>query len=184
VRVVGIDLARTHDYTVAVALNDFDVTLIEQFPHGLRYREIVEHCGLYIDAADYAFVDATGIGDPVLEMLREDYIDKVYGIKISGGKVARVSGREWLVPKTTLMDTMSSAFSRGVITVSAPDPGRSMFEAELQNFLYHPGTRPKYGARTGHHDDIVLAVALAIFGRLMHPNAARDTIYHEHSMRL
>jgi hypothetical protein len=167
-KTVGLDLARVGDFTVAAVVVDYDVRLIEQFPHGLKYREIVAQAAQYVDAADMTFVDAGGLGDPVCELLREDFPNKITAIKITGGESAYLTGRDWTVPKALLMETLASAFSRGVITVSAPNPGRAILEEEFKHFIYKPGRNPKYEAAAGHHDDTVLAVALAVFGRTLH----------------
>jgi hypothetical protein len=164
--IVGIDIARTCDHTAIVVLDGWTVRLVEQLPIGLEYKEIVEQLKQYIDRADRVFVDATGIGDPILEQLKDHAIDKIVGIKITGGNTARTGGRQWSVPKKILAQALVQAFGREALTIEAPEPGRSILRRELLAFNYRPGIVPKFEARPGAHDDCVLALALAVFGKL------------------
>ena len=163
--IVGIDIGRVADHTAVVVLKDWNVTLIEQFPLGLEFKDITGQLDKYCQRADWAFVDQSGVGDPVVEHLRDTHGTKIIGIRITGGKTARTGGRQWRVGKGMLMEYLMRALIEK-IKVTAPDPGRTQLREELKDFEQYQGRTLKWGAKPGSHDDIVLALALAVVGKV------------------
>jgi hypothetical protein len=89
-------------------------------------------------------IDATGVGDPIVEELqREDYL-------IEGFKFTSTS-------KQQLMEGLSTSIQQGAIKY--PD---GILVDELSIFEYvFTNTGVKYSAPNGMHDDTVCALALA-----------------------
>src|SRR5713101_2531494 len=92
--VLGLDLGQTRDYTAVAALDrerhEYEVPYLCRFPLGTPYTEIVRSVVRLArrlgDEFDALVVDATGVGPPVVDLLRP-HIDrrKLYGVTITGG---------------------------------------------------------------------------------------------------
>ena len=112
-------------------------------------------------------VDATGVGQPVVELLRRAGMPAdIYDVTITGGDTPNHEERSWRVPKRDLVSTVHVLIqprpSRLTIQMALPDA--ALLTAELANFQYKltEHAHDTYGAwREGTHDDLVLAVALA-----------------------
>lgn len=168
-RIGGIDVGRLRDHTAVVVLDGWTVRIAERFPLGLKFAEINEQLDLYVERCDRVFVDATGVGDPVREHLVERHgSNKVTGVKIIHGENASVGGLEWRVPKSMLAGALRHGFDKRKIKIGSdcPEEGRDALRAELVDFMQLSHHTPKFEARSGSHDDLVLALALATFGKL------------------
>ncbi len=119
-------------------------------------------------------VDATGVGRPVVDLLRWDkrLHAPVVPVTITGGDAVTHEGSEYHVPKRDLVSTLQVLFQTGKLKIAAGLPLADIFIAELMNFQakislsghdsYAAGPAGAGGAwREGAHDDLVLAVALA-----------------------
>ncbi len=143
VRDWGGDLAKSVDWSVLIGLAETGATaqvLRFQKPWGETTRIFSETIG-----HDRAFIDSTGVGDPVVETLQRT------ARNITGYKFTSQS-------KQQLMEGLALAIQRRQITY--PD---GVIVAELSAFEYiYTRTGVKYSAPEGLHDDAVMALALAI----------------------
>ena len=125
------------------------------------------------DASVAVVVDATGVGRPVVDLLREAGLDPI-AVSIHGGaEVVRVSSREWRVPKRLLVGAVQAALQARRLQAAAALPDWPVLQAELANFTarisaaghdtYGAGDGPDDWRTGGAHDDLVLAVALGIW---------------------
>jgi hypothetical protein len=109
-------------------------------------------------------VDATGVGKAVTDMLKERNL-WFKAITITGGDVAKYSGRGASVPKRDLVAALEVPFHSGTLKVAEGLELWPTLRGELLNF------RRKINLKTSHdsyehwresdHDDLVLATALA-----------------------
>ncbi|NHN85888.1 hypothetical protein GOB93_14730 [Acetobacter musti] len=113
------------------------------------------------------FVDRTGVGAPVVDAMREMGL-WLTGISITGGsKVSRPNAREANVPKSVLASTLDIAFAEDRLELTSQASASEVLKLELQNFRVKKtaaGNEQFEAWREGHHDDLVLAVSLAIWG--------------------
>lgn len=112
-----------------------------------RIREIVR--GLAARCA--VVVDGTGVGGPVVDMLRAAELGcELTAVTITGGE--RETGTGWRVgvPKTDLIASVQLALEKGELRIARRMDGVGSLVRELID------TRV-----TGHHDDLVIALALA-----------------------
>ena len=137
----GVDLAKSFDWTVIVGLNeDGDVCYLERFqrdwgPTVGFIREIVGDLP--------TLVDSTGVGDPIVEQLRNQ--SNVEGFKFTSSS------------KQQLMEGLALDLQRGDVKIPA-----GVVIDELLTFEYvHTRTGVRYSAPPGLHDDCVCALALA-----------------------
>lgn len=138
----GWDLAKKHDWTVGIALDQVGyVCRFERFqkPWDETLAEIVRLTG-----STPALVDSTGVGDPIVDMLQK--------------KLARVEGYLFTaMSKQKLMEGLAVAIQSHSMTY--PD---GVIVLELEQFEYeYTRTGVRYSAPEGFFDDCVCALALA-----------------------
>jgi hypothetical protein len=125
------------------------------------------------DAPIDVVVDQTGVGRPVVDLLREADLEPI-AVSIHGGaEVVRVSSREWRTPKRLLVGAVQAALQARRLQAAASLPDWPVLKAELANFkakisasghdTYAAGDGPDDWRTGGAHDDLVLAVALGIW---------------------
>jgi hypothetical protein len=140
----GIDLAKSVDYTVAIALDkDGAVCRFERFQR--PWTETIRDIGNAVNGAR-ALVDSTGVGDPILEQLQRTGRGAFEGYGFTSPS------------KQKLMEGLAVAIQQQKIRY--PD---GVIVNELESFEYeYTRTGVKYSAPEGLHDDCVMALALAV----------------------
>jgi hypothetical protein len=185
---VGLDLGQRRDHSAIVVIErlesrraflapGFDglqVRYVERVPLGTPYpmvvervREIVNHRELFGQCL--LAVDGTGVGAPVVEMLRSAGLGcAINAVTITGGDreyshpVGVVAG--WSVPKQDLMAGVQVALEKGELRIARRLPEVGSLVRELVDVRATPGRagRIRIGADGhGEHDDLVIALALA-----------------------
>lgn len=138
----GWDLAKSHDWTVGIALDAQGRTCrFErwQSPWQETKRRIIDLTG-----DNPALADSTGVGDPIVEDLQRTHPN------IEGFKFSQTS-------KQQLMEGLAASIQQGDLTY--PD---GVIRMELEQFEYeYTRTGVRYSAPEGLHDDCVCALALA-----------------------
>lgn len=168
---IGLDVAKTVDFTVLVALRkNGEVVGFERFNNldwdfqKDRIRQFCKGFGKYI-----LTVDATGVGDPIYDGLRRQ------GVNVRPYKFSNTTKRE-------LIEGLSHMIDSGNIWFPG-DPTRKEFrgdmrvlQSELEMFGYELGSQDTvyYGAPEGFHDDCVIALALAAW--LIRPEANQGVV--------
>lgn len=165
VAVWGVDLARAVDWTVAIGLDEHGhVARFERFQ-----RPWIETKGALAALLDDtpAVVDASGVGDAIVQDLQSD-------------PRLMVTGYVFTAPsKLRLMQRLIAAVQGRRIRFP-PGPIRAEMEI-LEYEVYASGIR--YHAPEGQHDDCVMALGLALHGYdtmgLSPPNGASVVIRRE-----
>jgi hypothetical protein len=182
---VGLDLGQRQDYS-AVAVMERDeqrlaclapcmrVRHLERMPLGTPYvdvvrrvSEIMRHPALTpaLGPGSRLVVDATGVGAPVVEMLRAARpMFRVTAVTITGGDKAQGNGEEWRVPKRDLMAGLQVMLEERRLKIPRSLKESATLVRELTDVRLHSkaGGRVRIGAEGhGEHDDLALAVALA-----------------------
>src|SRR6185312_15282286 len=181
---VGVDLGQRQDYTaIAVverrelmlayrtpAFHSLAVRHVERLTLGMPYagvvariREIVQSPALRGNCA--LTVDATGVGNPVVEMLRAARLGcEICAVTITGGQRPRSSGGGWNVPKQDLIAYIQVLLEKGQLRIARDLRGARLLLRELidvqEKLKSNGGTRVGAEGR-GAHDDLVIALALA-----------------------
>jgi len=196
---VGLDLGQSHDFTAIAVVDRAEVRgewdpVVFAFPKvvklrlrylerpelGTPYPEIVERVAEVTRSAALArrcqlMADATGVGRPVVDMLRKSGIGcTLMPVVITGGYTENLSQGYYHVPKRDLIVGLQTTLQRGGLEIAAALPLASALTQELADMqvkITSPG-KEQFGAwREGQHDDLVLAVALACWGaHKMYPN--------------
>jgi len=180
---MGIDLGKTRDHT-AIAIIErrdtaraflspmFDCLLLrhaERVPLGTSYPQVVErvrrmaiHEELRGQCA--IAVDATGVGAPVVDLLRSARLGcEVSAVNITGGEKETQSGNVWNVPKKDLMAGVQVLLEKRQLKIarSLKETGALVRELSDVRMTAGSGGRVRMGADgCGQHDDLVIALAL------------------------
>lgn len=137
----GWDLAKSHDYTVGIALDahgDVCRFLRFQMPWGETKQRIIKETGKVA-----AYVDSTGVGDPIVEDIQRGKRN------FEGYHFSQTS-------KQKLMEGLASAIQENLI--GFPEGPITL---ELESFEYeYTRTGVRYSAPEGSFDDCVCALAL------------------------
>lgn len=182
---MGLDLGQSSDYTALSVLEKIDIDSDRGMVHGyhLRHLErpklgtpypaIVERAKKLLSrdplkGASSLIVDATGVGAPVVDMMRQaDIGAPIIAVTITGGDtVGNASYNTYRVPKRDLVSNLQVLFQSGRLKVAQGLPEASLLVKELLTFQVKItlDAHDTYGAwREGAHDDLVLSVALAVW---------------------
>jgi hypothetical protein len=125
------------------------------------------------DAPIEVVVDQTGVGRPVVDLLREAGIDPIAITIHAGARVIRVAEREFRVPKRDLVGAVQAAMQSRRLRAAEALPDWPVLKQELVAFKAKISLagHDSYGAgggaddwrAGGAHDDLVLAVALGVW---------------------
>ena len=146
--VQGVDLGKSVDWTVGIVLNqNGDLVDMVRFQHDwATTRRLVSAQTRSYNRAP-SLVDATGLGDPIVEELQREE-----GLSYEGFKYTPQS-------KQQLMEGLQIAIQGRRISF----PNDRTLIAELESFEYeYTRTGVRFNAPEGSHDDTVNALALAV----------------------
>ena len=148
----GIDLAKYQDFTV-IMIADMDTNAIvfyERFNkldwdyQKVRIQQVLKS---YNDAL--AFVDSTGVGDPIVEDLQR------VGCNVKAFKFTTTSKKQVIENLMKMVDDS---------IISIPDIPEIRHEFSIFGFEQTQFGNVRYSAPDGQHDDIVIATALCAWG--------------------
>lgn len=142
----GVDLAKSADWTWAIALDGSGTVCRSERWQG-QWGATLERLAATLQTR--ALIDSTGVGDPIVEQLQARCGSLVEGFKFSSQS------------KQQLMEGLAAAIQQR--RVLFPD---GALVAELEAFTYeYTKAGVRYTAPDGLHDDGVCALALAVQAR-------------------
>jgi hypothetical protein len=171
---VGVDVGQRQDHTALTAVqaagDEYHTRHVKRFDLGTPYPKIIEAVASLMEAEPLEdatlVVDATGVGQPIVEMFSDEGLSPV-PIWITGGDSVNESDGEFRVPKRDLASTVQALLQSGRLKFADKLPFREVLTDELKKF------RAKINIDTGsasfEHwrerdtDDIVLALACALW---------------------
>ena len=144
--IYGVDLAKSVDWTVAIGLDE-NGAVCRFDRYQLPWEETVRRLAQEIELTP-AIVDSTGVGDPIVERLQRE-LSNVEGYHFSS------------TSKQKLMEGLAVAIQSNEIQYP-----NGAIVSELDAFMFeYTRTGVRYSAPQGVHDDCVMALALAVYGR-------------------
>jgi hypothetical protein len=189
---VGVDLGQAHDPTAIAVVRRVRFLLshdvqrsnptwteekptiyqcgyLERVPLGTTYPAVVAHVGrllqrdLWSGNIDLA-VDQTGVGRPVCDLFALAGLSFV-AVSITGGDSESSEGRSHRVPKMTLVSALQALLHEGRLHIQKDLTESAVLVRELQDFRvkYTDSGHLTFNAREGRHDDLVLALAIAVW---------------------
>jgi hypothetical protein len=147
---------------------------LERIPLGTPYTAVAAHVVELARRPPLAgkcrlIVDATGVGTPVIDMLRASNPGcEVTAVWITGGSTERFDGSVLHVPKLELMARMQSLLEQNCLRIPhrLRESGTLVRELLDMRATWRKSGSLKVGADgAGQHDDLALAVALAVWPR-------------------
>jgi len=148
---IGVDLAKYMDFTVITVLDEFgNLVYFDRFNQvdwSLQKQRIKS---VYKQYPGKITIDSTGVGDPIYEDLRNE------SINIDSFKFNNSS-------KTDLINNLSLSIEQNKIHYE--DIPVLINELEIYAYELTPSRNLKMNAPAGYHDDCVISLALAEWGR-------------------
>ena len=145
----------------------FQVGHLERLPLGTTYPAIVAHVSRLLTKLPghpELVIDFTGVGRPVFDMFVYSGISPI-GILITGGTAETCDGRICSVPKLTLVSRLQALLHEGRLKILKELAEAETLVRELQDFRveFTAAGHLTFNARSGKHDDLVLALAIAVW---------------------
>ncbi len=179
--VVGCDLGQSQDPTAIAVVRRIDdeaqdpgralfqVGHLERLPLGTPYPGVVRYVSGMLGSArlrgkSELVIDFTGVGRPVFDMFNAHGMSPI-GVAITAGDAVTNEGMIYRVPKLVLISRVQALLHDGRLKIHKALPDAPALVAELQDFRAEVTDSGywKFGARSGKHDDLVLAVAIALW---------------------
>ena len=178
--IAGVDLGQAHDPTAVVIIDRYhehlDVVHAERLALGMPYATQVDHIAALIadlgtrpgspelDGGCMTAVDATGLGQPVVEQIRARI--SAYAVTITAGASSNTQGVKWTVTKADLIGAVQVALQNRALRIAANMAETTALVTELKAYhkeLSAGGVTYANDPRFAAHDDLVIATALAVF---------------------
>ncbi|KRR10039.1 hypothetical protein CQ12_06025 [Bradyrhizobium jicamae] len=149
-------------------IESFHVRHLERLPLGTPYPAQIQHVANLL-ARDplvgaHFVLDYTGVGRPVFDMFQRAGL-RPHGVLITAGFETTSNGTIFHVPKQTLISQLEARLHSGELKIAADIADAGALAEELKDFArkVSESGRVTFNARSGSHDDLVLAVAIALF---------------------
>jgi hypothetical protein len=171
---IGVDLGQRASHTAIVLLERYDerqdlqqvlqaqpyqrhyvVRQADRIPLGTPYQDVVARLKAMVTRLNpfglcVLVVDGTGIGIPIIDLMRTESIGcRILPIVITSGQAATESS----VPRPALLTKMQVMAQRGELKVAAGCRDGEALHRELAHLTLDRGI--------GEHDDLAVALALA-----------------------
>jgi hypothetical protein len=110
-------------------------------------------------------IDESGVGRAVGDMFEDAALRAVRVAITAGVDAVKQDGLRWSVAKSLLISSVDAKLHSGELRFAAELTEAHALAEELKDFRRHltSAGRATYQARTGKHDDLVLAVAIALW---------------------
>jgi hypothetical protein len=175
---IGLDPGQATDPTALVLLAwdspdqpIYRLRGAHRFPLGTPYTELATALKPRLGKAPLAgrvalAIDATGVGAPVVDHFRHEITNvAIYAITITAGTSVTGTGTQPHVPKRDLVSTASVVLEQRRLRVAANMRQTDTLIEELLAYrrTTSEGGNDSYAAASGSHDDLVMALALALW---------------------
>ena len=140
---------------------------LERVPLGTSYPGIVAHVGQLLrklPGDPELVIDFTGVGRPIFDMFVYSGIYPI-GVVITAGNAETRDGMVCSVPKLTLVSRLQALLHQGRLKILRELDEAETLVRELQDFRvdFTAAGHLTFNARSGKHDDLVLALAIAVW---------------------
>jgi hypothetical protein len=177
--VIGLDLGQMNDSTAICAVRKLDkfpeppvyqVGKLERLPLRMSYPDIVGYVTNMLARPRFRgksqlVIDATGVGKPCLDLFQQVRGLNPIGIIITGGDTATREGSLWRVPKMQLVQRLTTLLQTDALHIHDQIPELPTLLREIDAFQvgFSATGHMTFNARSGSHDDCVLALSIACY---------------------
>jgi hypothetical protein len=184
--IVGVDLGQSADPTAVCVLNAYaeredpaepmkfyyDVQHLMRLPLGMSYPAIVQDVGVMLQreplksSGAELVIDETGVGRAVGDIFVQQGLKPIRVSITAGDSPGEMSGNaRYTVSKSHLVSALDAKMHTGELRIAKDLRESPALESELKDFRRHVSNAGRYSfsARSGQHDDLVLAVAIALW---------------------
>jgi hypothetical protein len=202
---IGIDVGQVNDPTAVAAVMVYGpaqqlvahVKHLERLPLRTSYPDVVRRVqGVLFNLNNVLFaegvasskvsvlVDITGIGRAIYDMLREPQTlpaaVRLVAVTLTGGAEGSRQGDDWKVPKQDFDSNLIRFSAERRLYLPATEEA-TQFQRELRAYQGRKTSpnRIETGARAGSHDDLIIAVGLALLNvaHVRKPTRQRQAIF-------
>jgi hypothetical protein len=156
-------------------VSPFNVVHLERLPLGMSYPDQVLFVASLVSREPLkspdVYIDYTGVGRPIYDLFKAARVPGIVGISITAGKDSHSTNTGWSVPKNILVSGVQAKLHTGQLKVAAGLLDAPVLLKEFQDFrvTFTSAGNAIFNARSGQHDDLVLAVSLAVWGASQPP---------------
>lgn len=177
-RIIGLDLGQAGDPAAAAVVERDDATRHLSCISLRRWTLGTDYCQVVADVlglpSHAVVVDFTGVGRPVVDVMRREatkrgYSGKIQPVVFAGSNTRAKQKREargdhWVVPKIDLVTSIVLAQQAKQITFIDATETRALLH-ELADFRMRitKAANVQFGNKPGGHDDLVCALGLAVW---------------------
>jgi hypothetical protein len=145
----------------------FRVGYLERVPLGTPYPDIVSHVGRLLTklpGRPELVIDFTGVGRPIFDMFVYSGIYPI-GVVITAGNTETRDRMTCSVPKLTLVSRLQALLHEERLKIQRELDEAETLVRELRDFRveFTAAGHLTFNARSGKHDDLVLALAIAVW---------------------
>jgi hypothetical protein len=181
--IIGLDLGQVSDSSALALIEKsqhegqeptFAATYLHRWKVGTPYPEIVKGVVKMFESDVFKqperptlAIDATGVGRPVVDMFKAARpLARFMPIIITGGHKASTEDGMSYVPKRLLVSTVQVLLQTRRFKFAGQLPEAATLISEMQSFqlTITEAANDTYEGRRGAHDDLLLAVALGLWG--------------------
>jgi hypothetical protein len=123
-------------------------------------------------------LDFTGCGRPVADYAYRAGLRPMNILITAGSETTMIGGDQWNVPKQTLISQLETRLHCGELKIADALQESEALKNELKDFArkVSESGRVTFNARSGSHDDLVLALAIALFAALNRPYSSVEPL--------
>ncbi|HQE97203.1 MAG TPA: hypothetical protein PKY20_03305 [Methanothrix sp.] len=189
---IGLDLGQASDYTALIIIESipdpggkiYHVRRLERI-RGEPYPKVAEKVRAIMTSSALSgrtalVVDQTGVGRPVVDLLKDVGL-KPIAVSIHGGDAVSRDGSTWKVPKRDLVGALQVLLQSGRFKVSDQLKLGPVLQSEMLNFRVKIDPITAYDSysawRDNEHDDLVLSAALACWWAERQPKPTGPLVF-------
>lgn len=148
----------------------YNVRHLERLALGTHYPAQVAYIADLVRRAPLkdakVFYDYTGVGRAVGDLLHDARIPHLNRVHLTGGQESKAEGMRHAVSKMDLVSRLQAALHTGELAIEQSLPDATVLARELADYKlnFTAAGNTQFNARSGAHDDLLIATGLALYG--------------------
>jgi hypothetical protein len=170
--IIKKEYSMVQGFTEEDVCTEYQLLFIERMDLGTPYQKVVDRVNMILRDEDLrgdtvVVPDATGVGIPIVQLMRSQGVSPMIPISIHGGQATNKNDfGGYSVPKRDLVSSLAIVVQSRRLRVASDINYRMQLVHEMQNFV------PKFTKNGGDtyealmekdHDDLVMALAMAVW---------------------